>query len=57
MDLPDVVTGRWWHSLAAWTVTLSASWIIVFGGVGISDTMAVIELSKLLHRHACMYYK
>ena len=50
VNIPDTVTGRWYHSLSVWSVTPTTNWIIVFGGGvgGYTDTQ-VIELSKYMY--------
>ena len=50
VNIPDTVTGRWYHSLSVWSVTPTTNWIIVFGGGerGFTDTR-VIELSKYMY--------
>ena len=51
VNIPDTVTGRCYHSLSVWSVTLTTNWIIVFGGeregVTVSD-IQVIELSEYM---------
>ena len=44
-NIPDTVTGRYYHSLSVWSVTPTTIWIIVFGGGG---GIEVIELSKYM---------
>ena len=50
VNIPDTVTGRFYHSLSVWSVTPTTNWIIVFGGYRdsvVSDTQ-VIELSEYM---------
>ena len=44
-NIPDTVTGRYYHSLSVWSVTPTTIWIIVFGGGG---GIEVIELSEYM---------
>ena len=44
-NIPDTVTGRYYHSLSVWSVTPTTTWIIVFGGGG---GIEVIELSEYM---------
>ena len=51
VNIPDTVTGRYWHSLSVWSVTPTTNWIIVFGGRREGDTVSdtqVIELSEYM---------
>uniref|UniRef100_A0A1X7SSF7 Uncharacterized protein n=1 Tax=Amphimedon queenslandica TaxID=400682 RepID=A0A1X7SSF7_AMPQE len=44
INLPDNVTGRYYHSLSGWSVTPTTNWIIEFGGNTLYSDTAVIEL-------------
>ncbi|XP_019861384.1 PREDICTED: probable serine/threonine-protein kinase drkD [Amphimedon queenslandica] len=44
VNIPDIVTKRWNHSLSVWSVTPITNWIIVFGGYTPYNNTAVIEL-------------
>ena len=45
VNIPDIVTWRYRHSLSVWSVTPTTNWIIVFGGGGGTQ---VIELSEYM---------
>uniref|UniRef100_A0A1X7TGS1 Uncharacterized protein n=1 Tax=Amphimedon queenslandica TaxID=400682 RepID=A0A1X7TGS1_AMPQE len=48
VNIPDIVTKRWNHSLSVWSVTPITNWIIVFGGYTPYNNTAVIELSEYM---------
>ena len=49
VNIPDTVTGRYYHSLSVWSVTPTTNWIIVFGGRTRYTDTQVIELSKYMY--------